>query len=151
MHIQHVLVIDDEPANLDFAVRLFRMLQLDVKGADTAEGALKEAALMPRVDLAIIDHQLPDSTGLDLMKALRGLYPHAVLAMATMHDHRTLIDEAFAVGGDIFLVKPHGFMELYKRIPTVAANGDDSCLRNWIIDSYGPRQRKSTVIPVIQG
>jgi len=52
---------------------------------------------------------------------LRAEYPDSLLVMATMHDDRTLIDQAFVAGVDVFLVKPHGFMELYRRLQEVDA------------------------------
>jgi hypothetical protein len=66
--------------------------------------------------------------------------------MATMHDDRALIDQAFQSGVDVFLVKPHGFMELYQRLLAVDSNTD--LLRRLVIDQFGPRpyrgDRKTT-------
>ena len=60
--------------------------------------------------------------------------------MATMHDGRDLIEEAFAAGADVYLVKPHGFMELFKRLKETGS--DMSELRRLIIDQFGPRPFK---------
>jgi DNA-binding NarL/FixJ family response regulator len=60
--------------------------------------------------------------------------------MATMHDERTMMREAFEAGCSAFLVKPHGFMELFKRVQNVVK--DPSCLEKLhglIFDQYGPR------------
>jgi PleD family two-component response regulator len=77
------------------------------------------------------------------VKALRTHHPEAILVMATMHDHRELIDDAFAAGVDIFLVKPHGFMELYRRLIEKPFNPTNLC--RLIIDQYGPRPYRGRI------
>lgn len=131
------LVVDDEPANRDFLVRLLQQAKLDVHGVATAAEALKFSEGCADVSLAVIDKKLPDMDGIDLLIKLRALYPQAHIVMATMLDERTLMTRAFENGCDVFLVKPHGFMELFRRLQTPAA-GEDK-LRRLIIDQYGPR------------
>lgn len=133
----YALVVDDEPANRDFLERLMQMAGFKVSGAGSCAEAIAAVRTMPGLTLALIDQELPDATGIDVIVALRKEFQDAVLVMATMHDHRELIDQAFESGIDVFLVKPHGFMELYRRLQEVAA--DTSRLRRLIIDQYGPR------------
>jgi DNA-binding response OmpR family regulator len=136
----YALVIDDEPANRDFLVRLLQTANFKVVGAERGDEGLKAAKAMPELALALVDQELPDSSGLDVIQKLREENPEALLVMATMHDDRPLIEEAFARGIDVFLVKPHGFMELYRRLQEVDLN--TSLLRRLIIDQYGPRPYK---------
>src|SRR5258708_18211196 len=133
----HALVIDDEPANRDFVERLLQTASFKVSGASTGTEGLRIARAIPELALALVDQQLPDATGLEIIAALRAENPEALLVMATMHDDRALIEQAFATGVDVFLVKPHGFMELYRRLQEVDSNTD--LLRSLIIDQYGPR------------
>ncbi len=137
----HALVIDDEPANRDFVERLLQTASFKVSGASTGTEGLRIARAIPELALALVDQQLPDATGLEIIAALRADNPEALLVMATMHDERALIDQAFAIGVDVFLVKPHGFMELYRRLQEVDSNIE--CLRSLIIDQYGPRPYRS--------
>jgi DNA-binding NarL/FixJ family response regulator len=91
--------------------------------------------------LAVIDMQLPDIAGLQLTYDLRKRFPNVYIVVATVHDERSLIDSVFQKGGNCFLVKPHGFMELYKRLTTVTLEK----LRNSgyvIVDQNGPRVYK---------
>jgi DNA-binding response OmpR family regulator len=138
----YALVIDDEPANRDFLVRLLQTANFKVVGADCGAEGLKAAKSIPALALALVDQELPDSSGLDVIQRLRADNPETLLVMATMHDDRPLIEEAFARGIDVFLVKPHGFMELYRRLQEVDSN--TSLLRRLIIDQYGPRPYKGT-------
>ncbi len=138
----YALVIDDEPANRDFLERLLQTASFKVLGASSGAEALKVARSIPQLALALVDQQLPDATGLEIIARLRADNPEALLIMATMHDERALIDEAFAQGVDVFLVKPHGFMELFRRLKEVDSNVE--VLRRLIIDQYGPRPYKGT-------
>ena len=133
----YALVIDDEPANRDFLERLLQTAAFKVVGASSGEDGLKAAKALPELALALVDQQLPDALGLDVISKLRADHPEALLVMATMHDDRPLIDRAFTAGVDVFLVKPHGFMELYRRLKEADAN--IALLRRLIIDQYGPR------------
>lgn len=131
------IVVDDEPANRDFITRLLQTAGVEVHSAETGAEVLHLAQSLSTLTIALVDHELPDCHGVDLVKALRKHHPNAVLGMATMHDHRDLIEQAFDAGADLFLVKPHGFMELYRRISEKPFNADS--LRRLIIDQYGPR------------
>lgn len=137
---RHAIVIDDEPANRDFLERLMGLAGFAVTGAGSAEEALRKIAEMPRLALALIDQELPDIRGVDLIRSLRSGHADSLLVMATMHDGRDLIEEAFAAGVDVYLVKPHGFMELFKRLKETAS--DVNALRRLVIDQYGPRPFK---------
>ncbi len=133
----YALVVDDEPANRDFLVRLLQQTKLTVEGAATAKEAQAIAERCERLDLIVVDNKLPDMDGVDLLAVLHKKHPEARLVMATMLDERSLMDKAFANGCNVFLVKPHGFMELYRRILRLQS-GDDT-LQRLIIDQYGPR------------
>lgn len=137
VHAGFAVVVDDEPANRDFLERLIRLAGFTVHGASTAAQALEAARAVPSLALALVDQELPDMPGVDLIRSLRAENPQALLVMATMHDARELIDRAFQAGVDVYLVKPHGFMELFRRLQT--AESDTTQLRQLIIDQYGLR------------
>lgn len=130
------LVVDDEPANRDFLVRLLEQAQLKVIGASTGDEALQIAARTPCLHLLVIDNRLPDMDGVELLAQLRQRYPRAKVVMATMLDERSLMAKAFENGCDIFLVKPHGFMELFRRLHSGKEYEEATRL---VIDQYGPR------------
>jgi DNA-binding response OmpR family regulator len=134
---KHALVVDDEPANRDFLKRLLEQAAFTVTAADCSKSALASAHTADGLALVVIDWELPDTTGLVLLKSLRAEQPGLTLIMATMHDDRAKVSEAFAAGCDVYLVKPHGFMELYRRLRE--AEHDPTLLKQIIIDQYGPR------------
>ena len=95
----YALVIDDEPANRDFLVRLLQTANFKVIGAGTGAEGLKAAQSIPELALALVDQELPDSSGLEVIAQLRATSPETLLVMATMHDDRTLINKAFEAHG----------------------------------------------------
>ncbi len=135
--LKRALVIDDEPANRDFLVRLLEQAKLEVHGAESAGQALKIADSIGTFALVVIDNKLPDMDGVDLLIKLRQKYPEARMIMATMLDERALMTKAFENGCNVFLVKPFGFMELFRRLQKYGP--DDEELNRMIIDQYGPR------------
>jgi DNA-binding response OmpR family regulator len=132
------LVIDDTPANRDFLERLMMMAGFKIVGASSGKAALEQADALETLTIALIDMELPDANGLQLTTDLRKRFPDAYLVVATMHDERALMQSVLEKGGNCFLVKPHGFMELFKRLTT---NTMEELLKTpyTVIDHFGPR------------
>jgi CheY-like chemotaxis protein len=138
------LVVDDVSANREFLERLLYGAKFKVLSSGTATQALKLVEDLPELPLALVDMKLPDMTGVQLATALRARFPKTYLVIATMLDERSLMEQAFAAGCNAFLVKPHGFMELFKRLTTTP---EIEVMQSWpqvIIDQYGPRVFKTT-------
>src|SRR5258708_7775957 len=134
----YALVVDDEYANRDFAEKLLQKAGLKVVSASTGAEGIALAQQLPALTIALIDHELPDMTGIELIRELHAKVPHLTLVMATMHDNRELIDSAFEAGITTFLVKPNGFIELYRAL--LAGNSEIlSGQKRYVIDQYGPR------------
>ena len=134
---KQALVVDDEPANQDFLVRLVAQAGFEVHGASNGQEALSIVEAHPNLLLAVVDLQLPDVTDQELVIKVRTLLPSCVLVVATVFDEPDQITMAFENGCDVFLVKPHGFMEFFKRLRGVPEDRDQ--LSQLLIDQYGPR------------
>jgi DNA-binding response OmpR family regulator len=136
--MSNALVIDDTPANLDFLERLLKQAQFNIFGASSGKQAIEHLEELKTLTLAVVDMELPDASGLQLTQRIRALFPQAYIVVATMHDERSLMMDVFRAGGNCFMVKPHGFMELFKRVTTMDLNSlrDGECT---VIDQYGPR------------
>lgn len=136
------LAIDDSSANRDFLERLLGGAQFKVLGAGTGAAALRVAETLDYLTLAMVDMKLPDTTGLELAAALRARFPNSYLVFATILDERALMEQAFAAGCNVFLVKPHGFMEMFQRL--MSMNIDEMRAGPpLVIDQYGPRVFKT--------
>lgn len=100
----NLLIVDDEPTARTGLVRLCEgMTDVHVVGeAGTGAGAIEAAASL-RPDLMLLDADLPDMTGFDVLGALRRrLQRRTILLAANAHD----ASRAFAAGAIDFLVKP---------------------------------------------
>lgn len=138
MAAKKALILEDTAANRMFFERLLMQAGFEVTGAEKGKEALEKANLMGEVHLAILDMEIPDITGLEMTHRLRQQFPDACIVVATMHDERSLMQSAFNKGCDVFLVKPHGFMDLFKRLTTEGSEGLHRT-RPLIIDQYGSR------------
>ncbi|HEX2618492.1 MAG TPA: response regulator [Phototrophicaceae bacterium] len=144
MSEKSALVVDDTLANRDFLERLLMAAGFTVYPVSTAKAALDQVKDRETLTLALVDMQLPDMNGLQLTTLLRKQFPDLYLVVATMHDEVSLMESVSEKGGNVFLVKPHGFMELFKRLTTT----DMKTLREgdfMVIDQYGPRPLKVAV------
>lgn len=133
------LVVDDTPANRDFLERLLTQAGFDVMGASNGATALSMVESLDHLAVAVVDMQLPDTNGLHITYKLRRMFPKTYIIVATMHDEASLMDSVFQKGGNVYLVKPHGFMDLYKRLTTIGV----SQMRQeapLIFDRHGQRQ-----------
>lgn len=138
MSKKQALIVEDTAANRMFFERLMMQASFDVVGVGTGHDALEQAKTMEQLSLIVLDMEIPDINGLELTVRLRKQFPDACIIIATMHDEHSLMQSAFEKGCDVFLVKPHGFMELFKRLTTDGSPGLHS-KRPLIIDQFGPR------------
>ncbi|GAA4936662.1 LuxR family two component transcriptional regulator [Actinomycetospora succinea] len=101
-----VLVVDDHRVFTD-ALRMSLERQDDVAAVTVAHSAREALARARRVELdaAIIDLDLPDGSGLDVVAALRGLRPGARTIVLTAHARPDLAERAIAAGAAAFLAK----------------------------------------------
>lgn len=139
MSQKNALIVEDTEANRIFFERLLTQAGFAVHGLACGRDAMEKLKTMPQLSLAVFDMQVPNFNGLDLTVQTRALFPDACIVVATMHDERTLMESAFQKGCNIFLVKPHGLIELYNR---VTKRGLEQIKRDGhlVIDQYGPRK-----------
>jgi two-component system KDP operon response regulator KdpE len=109
-----VLVVDDEP-------QILRALQTTLKGAgyevDTAtsaEEALTTAALRPP-EAVILDLVLPDRSGVEVCRELRGWSAVPILILSAVGEEGQKV-AALDAGADDYVTKPFGVEELLARL-----------------------------------
>lgn len=109
-----ILVIDDEPQ-----IRRFLKVALTAHGfemieASSGQGGLNEAA-MSKPDLIILDMELPDMDGLEVLKQLREWSKASVIILSVREQEDTKIAMLDA-GAEDYVTKPFGMGELLARI-----------------------------------
>ncbi len=112
-----VLIVDDDPDIRQVVSAMLDAVGLAVASVGSAEEALVRMEAEP-FDLLVLDWNLPKMTGLDLCRAVRRSPSHALLPVLFLTANASSQDmvEAFASGGDDYVVKPFRAPELGARI-----------------------------------
>jgi two-component system response regulator MprA len=113
---QTILVVDDERDLAATCERLLTRRGWNVVIAGTREAALIALGRSPRPVLAIVDRQLPDGDGLDVLRAALALATPVIMVTGygSAATRRVALDE----GAAGFLAKPfstHDLLELVHR------------------------------------
>jgi DNA-binding response OmpR family regulator/HPt (histidine-containing phosphotransfer) domain-containing protein len=120
--VQRVLVVDDDPTQLDVVTFLLRRAAFEpVTAADPAAAIRLFDELDP--DLVILDVRLGDASGLDLLRRFReqrSAVPILMLTAAKEEDDRV---RGLELGADDYLPKPFGHQELIARVRAMLRRG----------------------------
>lgn len=118
-----ILVIEDEPAILDFVVRGLRSEGFRVQAAlDGVEG--ERLALQDAFDLVVLDLMLPQRSGLEVLASIRDRRPAMPVIVLTA---RGRVEDRVAgldAGATDYVVKPFAYAELAARIRAHLRNAD---------------------------
>lgn len=111
-----ILIIEDDPLVRQFVELVLGQAGYNVSSVGTGELGLK-ALQTSKWDLVLLDIQLPDMTGVDLLRLLRRYQrvKAAVMMMTAKGDVGT-VREAMDAGADGYLVKPFAADALLKRV-----------------------------------
>lgn len=87
-----------------------------VRNGDALLDFLGEAA----VDLVLLDLNMPESGGLDVLPTIKSDYPDMKIIVVTMYDQAKFIKEVLNTHrSDAYFLKTNGFLELLEAIRTV--------------------------------
>lgn len=115
-----VFLIDDHPVLRDSLARALSAEpeMLVVGGVGTASDALHEVARL-RPDVVLVDLNIPDRDGIELLSALHTLYPIARLLVLSGYDDEYRVAEALRAGAQGYLVKTAEVSEVIDGIRAV--------------------------------
>ncbi len=121
-----VLVVDDAAT-----VRLYHRQLLSAAGFEVAEAVngleAVEAALQIAFDLFVVDVNMPKMDGYSCVTALRGetVATTAPIMMISTEDRQSDADLAYAVGANLYLVKPVDGARLVRMATMLTAQDGD--------------------------
>lgn len=110
-----ILIVDDDRGILEALQALFVSKGFDVLKAETGATALAiHAKATP--DVALLDVQLPDMSGLLLLKKLRAMTPNMPCLIITAFGNVPQSVEAMGLGAADYILKPFNIEELLLRV-----------------------------------
>jgi DNA-binding NtrC family response regulator len=100
-----ILLVDDEPLNLDLLEQELSELGYGVEKAGSGQDALE---MIPKVspDLVLLDYQMPRMNGVEVLKEIRQRQMDLPVIMITAHATIERAVEAIKSGADDFITKP---------------------------------------------
>jgi two-component system, response regulator YesN len=107
---QRILVVDDD-ATLEELLTIFLGEGYEISGATTGAEALGTVC-RESIDLVVLDHRLPDRTGLEVLTELRSTCPGLPVVMLTGYGSEWICAAAFRLGVTDYLQKPVDAVDL---------------------------------------
>ncbi len=112
--------LEDDPSQMELVTSWLEAEGYDVLHADTGDEFLKLLRDNP-VDIFLLDWQLPDMEGTDVLGKIRGaMRLDTPVIFATQRDAEQDIVNALNAGADDYIKKPLGKNELLARIDAIA-------------------------------
>jgi CheY-like chemotaxis protein len=116
----YILVVDDEPA-IRFVYQEFLGGEGHrVTGADCGSSALA-AASRERPSLALVDLNLPDMSGLEVIRSLKKMHPDLPVAVISATPRQGFLSALEALGVHGFFEKPIDLEELGELVTRLAS------------------------------
>ena len=122
-HRHSVLLVEDDEDLAALVAETIRRSTNDVGVIHAADMASAERLAAAHTwSLAVLDHRLPDGSGLDLLERLRALDPTLPVLMMTGEGSELVAVEAFRRGASDYVVKGEGtLLELQTRVRALLA------------------------------
>ena len=115
-----ILVVDDNPDNVDLLTQYLAGLGHEVVPAYDGEEALIVAA-RETIDLVLLDVMMPKLSGFDVCRKLKQLHQSDFIpiVLVTVRDDTQSKLEGFAAGADDYITKPFDIEELSARVSSL--------------------------------
>ena len=113
------VVVDDHQEVLDSVVACLRAEGIDVIGSARAAAEATRLLSAMKPDVAILDHRLPDSSGIEIARALSVASPATAPILYSGAATRALVAEALAAGVRAVVLKESSPAVLLRAIASV--------------------------------
>lgn len=119
------LVIDDSSTVRRLLRRMLEQLGFDVRDAADGRSAVETLDADPAVDVALVDWNMPEMNGLEVIRAVRSDDAHAelrILVVTTETEVPRMV-EALEAGADEYLMKPFSAAALADKLALLGVAG----------------------------
>jgi two-component system, cell cycle response regulator DivK len=111
-----ILAVEDDDVSLEFLKELFEPYKITLLSTNNGQAAIDLCKSQPKIDLVLMDVQLPVLNGKEAMKQIKMIRPDlpviAQTAFAMAGDRETYINEGF----DDYIAKPINVQELISSV-----------------------------------
>ncbi|GJL53228.1 MAG: chemotaxis protein CheY [Nitrospirales bacterium] len=104
----HVLVIDDSKAMRIILRQILESIGGHVEEAGNGRDGLRTLQSMARVDVVLVDWNMPEMSGLEFLKTMRAdsAFPNAPVMMVTTETEVAQMEKALEAGANEYVMKP---------------------------------------------
>ena len=137
-----VYLVDDHPLVVEGVKKLLshdERIEV-VAHASSGPEALRQLQHYPEVNVAIVDMNMPDMSGIELTTALRQRYPHVRVLMLSMDYEYEGVRELLAAGGSGYLLKNTSREEITTAVREVATGRTffSAAVGATLLQQFGP-------------
>jgi YesN/AraC family two-component response regulator len=118
---QRILAIDDD-VTVSEVLTIFLGDAYEVESSATGADGLLKLRREP-VELVVLDHRLPDRTGLEILSDLRSIRPNLPVVMLTGYGSEWICAAAFRLGVADYLQKPVNAVDLVGTVQRILSPG----------------------------
>ena len=122
--MRDVWIVDDDDEMTHAIGLMLRLLGCEVLAFHSARAAAQTLLTRKSPDLLILDINMPEVTGLDLLEFLRRRkeWKDLPIVMLSSESADTMVEKALKLGADTYLIKPITIEELEKAMTTALQN-----------------------------
>src|SRR5260370_27005486 len=113
IHMDNFLVVDDERNMRTLVARVLAQEPVELNGAGTGKEGLQMADEVDP-DVVLLDLRLPDMDGMDVLRTIKGRYPHVAVIIITGYGQIPSAVEAMKSGAADYLEKPFEHLDKLK-------------------------------------
>ena len=104
-HTYRILLVDDDASSLEVLGEVLKRAGYEIFSAENGYEALK-IIQGDSIDLAILDYELPDTTGLELLQQIKLIQPSVPVIIMSGNLSQNIRLDVFEAGAYTFIPKP---------------------------------------------
>ena len=122
--MRHVWIVDDDEEMSHAIGLMLNLLNCDTTSFFTVRSAVQTLLTRKMPDLLILDINMPEVSGLDMLEFLRRRpeWKNLPVVMLSSEATDTIVDKALELGADSYVMKPVTIEELEKAMGTAFSN-----------------------------
>ncbi len=118
--MSEIWIVDDDPEMVGAMQLMLKVLRLDTRSFPGARQAAQELLAGQSPDLMLVDINMPDVSGLDLVEFIRrrAEWSRLPIVMLSTEAADVTVDRALSLGADAYMTKPVTIEELERVLET---------------------------------